>query len=421
MPRKRRCGRRRRPRSPTSEAASRDRSRPLQGRPDPDPGRSDFPARLGVGGAGLPGPRQPDGRPDHSRDRAPALDRAARGSNPRARPRTARRIGHPRRALDSKRPLPQAARHAVLRGKRGGRGGAPVTIRSMTGFGRAKGSLGEEWTAEVIARSVNHRFLDVTVKVRENEIDLEPVLRRVFSRHVARGKVEVALRLKRSTPAPTVIAIDEGLLEALLARFALLAEHYPVSGRLEARDLLTIPQIFSVETSGNGFTPDDLAALEAIAREAALALVAMRETEGALVSADLTERIEFLEKRLHRLSLRRGEIAGKALETLRERLRPLLSEPGLDPGRLEQEAALAVDRSDVAEELQRLEGHLEQFASLLSSSDEPVGKKLDFLAQEILRELNTLGSKGRDLQMIREVLEMKSETEKIREQVQNLE
>ena len=286
-----------------------------------------------------------------------------------------------------------------------------MTIRSMTGFGRAKGSLGEEWTAEVIARSVNHRFLDVTVKVREHEIDLEPVLRRVFSRHVARGKVEVALRLKRSTPAPTVIAIDEGLLEALLARFALLAEHYPVSGRLEARDLLTIPQIFSVETSGDGFTPDDLAALEGIAREAALALVAMH----------LTERIEFLEKRLHQLSLRRGEIAGKALETLRERLRPLLSEPGLDPGRLEQEAALAADRSDVAEELQRLEGHLQQFASLLSSSDEPVGKKLDFLAQEILRELNTLGSKGRDLQMIREVLEMKSETEKIREQVQNLE
>jgi uncharacterized protein (TIGR00255 family) len=98
-----------------------------------------------------------------------------------------------------------------------------------------------------------------------------------------------------------------------------------------------------------------------------------------------------------------------------------MSDAGLDPGRLEQEAALAADRSDVAEELQRLEGHLSQFASLLTSAREPVGKKLDFLAQEILRELNTLGSKGRDLQTIREVLEMKSEIEKIREQVQNLE
>lgn len=296
-----------------------------------------------------------------------------------------------------------------------------MTIRSMTGFGRAKGSVGDEWTAEVVAKSVNHRFLDVNVKVRENEAELEPVLRRVFTRRIARGKVEVSLRLKRAMPAPTVIAIDEGLLEALLARFAALAERYPVSGRLEARDLLTIPQIFSVETSGDGFSPEDVAAFEAIAAEACGALVAMRETEGALVAADLSERVEFLEKRLAQLASRRDEILGKALENLRERLRPLLAEPGLDPGRLEQEAALAADRSDVAEELQRLEGHLEQFARLLSTSNEPVGKKLDFLAQEILRELNTLGSKGRDLQMIREVLDMKSEIEKIREQVQNLE
>jgi uncharacterized protein (TIGR00255 family) len=291
----------------------------------------------------------------------------------------------------------------------------------MTGFGRAKGSLGDEWAAEVVAKSVNHRFLDVNVKVRDDEAELEPVLRRVFSRRVARGKVEVSLRLKRAMPAPTVIAIDEGLLEALLARLAALAERYPVSGRLEARDLLTIPQIFSVESSGDGFSPVDVAALETIAGEAAGALVAMREAEGALVAAELSERVEFLEKRLAQLALRRDEILGKALENLRERLRPLLAEPGLDPGRLEQEAALAADRSDIAEELQRLEGHLEQFARLLATSDEPVGKKLDFLAQEILRELNTLGSKGRDLQMIREVLDMKSEIEKIREQVQNLE
>ncbi|MEP6471518.1 MAG: YicC/YloC family endoribonuclease [Acidobacteriota bacterium] len=291
----------------------------------------------------------------------------------------------------------------------------------MTGFGRAKGSLGDDWAAEVVAKSVNHRFLDVNVKVRENEAELEPVLRRVFSRHVARGKVEVSLRLKRAMPAATVIAIDEGLLEALLARFAALSERYPVSGRLEARDLLTIPQIFSVESSGDGFTAEDVAALEGVAAEAARALVSMREAEGALIAVDLARRIEFLEKRLGELALRRDEILGKALENLRERLRPLMAEPGLDPGRLEQEAALYADRSDVAEELQRLKGHLEQFARLLARSDEPVGKKLDFLAQEILRELNTLGSKGRDLQMIREVLDMKSEIEKVREQVQNLE
>lgn len=296
-----------------------------------------------------------------------------------------------------------------------------MTIRSMTGFGRAKGTVGDDWTVEVVARSVNHRFLDLNIKVKEQEIELEPVLRRVFSRHIARGKVEVSLRLRRATPAPTVISIDEGLLEALLARFAALSERYPVSGRLEARDLLTIPQIFSVESSVDGFTEEDVAALGEIARQAARELVAMREAEGALVAADLAERIAFLEKRLAELTGRRGEIVRRNLDNLRERLRLLTSEAGLDPGRLEQEAALAVDRSDIAEELQRLEGHLSQFGSLLASSREPVGKKLDFLAQEILRELNTLGSKGRDLQLIREVLEMKSEIEKIREQVQNLE
>ena len=296
-----------------------------------------------------------------------------------------------------------------------------MTIRSMTGFGRAKGSLGDDWAAEVVARSVNHRFLDVTVKVRETDVELEPVLRRVFTRHLARGKVEVSLRLRRSAPAPTTIAIDEGLLEALLARFALLAERYPVSGKLEARDLLTIPQIFSVESSGNGFSERDVAALEAIGEEAARALVAMREGEGALVAADLAERIAFLEKRLAELAGRRGEILERNVASLRERLRVLADEPGIDPGRLEQEAALAADRADVAEELQRLAGHLGQFAGLLSTAREPVGKKLDFLSQEILRELNTLGSKGRDLQMIRDVLEMKSEIEKVREQVQNLE
>lgn len=293
----------------------------------------------------------------------------------------------------------------------------------MTGFGRARGNVGEEWTAEVVARSLNHRFLDVNVKLKETEIDLEPVLRRVFTRHVARGKVEVSLRLRRATPAPTVIAIDEGLLEALLARFSELSERYPVAGRLEARDLLMIPQIFSVETTGDGFSDRDARALESVAEEAARGLVAMREAEGALVVEDLLERIAFLEKRLGQLAERRGEIVSRVFETLRARLRALSAEAGLDPGRLEQEAALAADRSDVAEELQRLEGHLGQFAALLGGAgkDEPVGKKLDFLAQEILRELNTLGSKARDLQLIREVLDMKSETEKIREQVQNLE
>jgi len=296
-----------------------------------------------------------------------------------------------------------------------------MSIRSMTGFGRARGPLGADSAVDVTARSVNHRFLDLTVKARETETELEPVLRRVFSRHLSRGKVEVALRVRRGAGADREVTIDEGLLEAVLARFARLSEKYPVAGRLEARDLLTIPQIFSVENGSEGFSAEEVAAVAAVAEEAATALVAMREAEGKAVAADLADRIGFLRGRSRQLAARREEITRRIHETLRERLQTVFSQVAFDPGRLEQEAALAADRSDIAEELQRLEGHLEQFGHLLESSDGPVGKRLDFLSQEILRELNTLGSKARDLQLTREVLEMKSETEKIREQVQNVE
>ncbi len=294
-------------------------------------------------------------------------------------------------------------------------------IRSMTGFGRAQGPLGVDASADIAVRSVNHRFLDLTVKVRETDNELEPVLRRVFSRHLARGKVEVTLRVRRATSAERTVSIDEGLLEAVLARFTELSAKYPVAGRLEARDLLTIPQIFSVETGGEGFSADEISAVAGVAEEAAAALVAMREAEGKLVEADLAERIGFLRGKVRLLAARREEITRKIHATLRERLQTLFPQVTFDSGRLEQEAAMAADRSDIAEELQRLEGHLEQFGHLLDSSDGPVGKRLDFLSQEILRELNTLGAKARDLELTREVLEMKSETEKVREQVQNVE
>jgi uncharacterized protein (TIGR00255 family) len=291
----------------------------------------------------------------------------------------------------------------------------------MTGFGRARGSLGPDTSAELAVRSVNHRFLDLTVKVRETEASLESVLRRVFTRHLARGKVEVSLRVRHSGTVEQDITVNEGLLEAVLARFAALSKKYPVAGRLEARDILTVPQIFSVENGAGEFSPEQIASLERIAEEAAAALVAMREAEGAAVAGDLSARIGFLQGKVAHVAARREEITRKVFDTLRERIQALLPQTPLDSGRIEQEAAVLADRSDISEELQRLEGHLQQFGELIVSSPGPVGKRLDFLSQEVLRELNTLGSKARDLQLTREVLEMKSEIEKVREQVQNVE
>jgi uncharacterized protein (TIGR00255 family) len=294
-------------------------------------------------------------------------------------------------------------------------------IRSMTGFGRARRNLAPETSAELVVRSVNHRFLDLTIKLRETEGALEPVLRKVFSRSLSRGKVEVALKVRKTGEVVHEITVNEGLLEAVLRRFTELSAKYPVSGSLEARDVLAIPQIFSVENGGGEFSPEEIGEVERLAEEAVAALIAVRESEGAAVAADLAPRIGFLQKKVGEISARREEITRNVFETLRARVQALFPQVPLDSGRIEQEAALAADRSDISEELQRLEAHLTQFASLVASSTEPVGKRLDFLSQEILREMNTLGSKARDLQLTREVLEMKSEIEKIREQVQNVE
>ena len=296
-----------------------------------------------------------------------------------------------------------------------------MSLRSMTGIGRARGAVGADRVAELSVRSVNHRSLDLNVKVRESEASLEPVLRRVFSRRVARGKVDVALQVRRLSAAGREVAVDEPLLEAFLARLSALSARYPVVAKLEPRDLLAIPQLFAFENGNEELGESEIADLERVAGEAADALVAMREAEGARVAGDLSSRIGFLRERLASLVSRRTDIAARVRETVRERLRAIAAEFPMDPGRLEQEAALAADRSDIAEELHRLEGHLEQFAELIASADEPVGKKLEFLCQEILRELNTLGSKARDLPLVREVVDMKSELEKMREQVANVE
>ncbi|HYT31567.1 MAG TPA: YicC/YloC family endoribonuclease [Thermoanaerobaculia bacterium] len=295
-----------------------------------------------------------------------------------------------------------------------------MSLRSMTGFGRASGPVGEG-LGEVWARSVNHRSLDLTIRVKDTESALEPILRRVFSRKLSRGKVDVNLRLKRAGAADFEIAINEALLESVLSRLENLASRFPVAAKLEARDLLSIPQVFAIEAGSAEFTPEEIASVEGLAERAASELVAMRELEGAGLAQDILSRIGGLRTRASGLSARREEITRALLAALRERIQTLLSNAPLDPVRLEQEAALAADRSDVAEELQRLEAHLTQFAELVRDSSQPVGKKLDFLSQEILRELNTLGSKARDLALVREVLEMKSETEKVREQIGNIE
>jgi uncharacterized protein (TIGR00255 family) len=295
-----------------------------------------------------------------------------------------------------------------------------MSIRSMTGFGRAHGVVGE-WSVDVAIRTVNHRFLDLNVRLREEHADLEPAIRRAVSRRIARGKADVTVRLKRLQEPAHSITINESLLEGLLSRFAALSAKFPIGGRLEVRDLLTVPQVVHVEGTAETLETDEVEKIAAIAGHAAAEVTRMRETEGGLLVSDLLERLAFLRERLGRIADARRDIVERLHASLKDRLAVLFGETPLDSGRLEQEAVLLADRSDVTEEVTRLDAHLDQFRDLLARAAEPVGKKLDFLTQEIQREINTIGSKCRDLSVTRDVIDFKSETEKVREQVQNLE
>ncbi len=273
--------------------------------------------------------------------------------------------------------------------------GGAVTIRSMTGFGRARGAVGDEWAAEVVAASVNHRFLDLDVKVRENEASSSRSFAASSPGTSRAGKVEVSLRLKRAMPAPTVIAIDEGLLESAArpVRGALGAVpgERPAGGARPAHDP---PDLLGRDLRRRLLSGGRRRPGESSPDEAARALVAMREAEGASIAADLSERVRFLEKRLEGLALRRDEILGKALENLRERLRAPDAGAGArprPPGAGGGARRRPVRRGGGAPEAGGAPGPVRE---LLATSDEPVGKKLDFLAQEILRELNTLGLQG---------------------------
>lgn len=290
----------------------------------------------------------------------------------------------------------------------------------MTGFGRAHGTVGP-WQVDVSVRSVNHRFLDLNVHLREDFTSLEPAVRRAVSKDLRRGKVDVTLRLRRSTEAPREVQINESLLTALLTRLTDLGQRFPVSGRLEARDLLTVPDLVRVDGGPEAFGAEETEEIVAVVTRATGELVRMREAEGSLLAADLRERVDLLNVKLAAISSQREQIIHHLHRTLRQRLAVLFPETGLDPGRLEQEAAILAERSDIAEEITRLDAHLAQFLTHLGITGEPAGKKLDFLTQEIGREVNTLGAKSRDLSLARNVIEMKTEIEKIREQVQNLE
>jgi uncharacterized protein (TIGR00255 family) len=292
-------------------------------------------------------------------------------------------------------------------------------MRSMTGFGQATGSNGRH-AVTVTLRGVNHKFLEVRLKLGDDYRDAEAPLRELLEGELVRGRIEAGVEVAALTPRQAVVQVERGVVQAAHAALVELVEAGLIAEGLTAGDLLRVPEALNVRLAPDSWDATDQELLLAVAGRALGELVAARSTEGEKTRQALADRLASLAEVATRLGGLRERARDELAEGLRQRLAELLGDRRLDEGRLAQEVAMLVDRSDVAEELERLAAHLDHFAALLDQAG-AVGRRLDFLAQEIFRELNTLGAKSRDAGMIRAVLDAKGLCEQLREQVQNVE
>jgi uncharacterized protein (TIGR00255 family) len=293
----------------------------------------------------------------------------------------------------------------------------------MTGFASlARESGGDR--INVTVKAVNHRFLDVQVKTPQSLAALEGRARALVQQRLTRGRVEVAITAELAPTQVREVVVDDALLERLVQAFAGARARGLVSGDLTIADVLRLPQVVDVRVRGAdapGTVSEALAALadEAVAR-ALDSLLEMRETEGAFLQADLEARIVTLAALVDEVERLAREGQQQLDGRLRERLAGLPPDVAGDANAMAQEVVRFVARSDIDEELVRFRSHVEHWRAL-ALAPEPCGRKLDFLVQEMNREINTMGSKAEGARATEIVIEAKAELERVREQVQNVE
>jgi uncharacterized protein (TIGR00255 family) len=290
-------------------------------------------------------------------------------------------------------------------------------IRSMTGFGAAAGSVGTA-RVSVELRTVNHRFFNPSLKLPSELSRWEGEVREALRRAIARGHVTLIARIEREAAGDTVV--DEGRFAEALETLRRLQRVHGLDEAVSLATVLRMPEVVRSERATEmGGAPEELVA---VVRQAIEALTAMRESEGARLGTVLFERIALVEQALERIAARAPERIVAERDRLRAAVSELMGSATIDEQRVAQEVAMLADRLDVAEEVDRFRSHISAFRETLQRADaEPVGKRLAFLLQEMVREANTTGSKARDALMTHDVVAVKEELERIAEQVENLE
>lgn len=291
-------------------------------------------------------------------------------------------------------------------------------VKSMTGYGRCEETVGgRRITVEL--KSVNHKYFEFSPRVTRGYGFLEDKLKTYVQSRVARGKIDLFLSIETLEDADVIVSVNHSLAAGYIAALREITERYKLPDTVTVNSLSRYSDIFSVHKA-----PEDedaiWAAVKTVLEKAVDAFIAMRETEGRRLYDDVMSRAAVILELVGKIEARSPETVKEYRERLEAKLREVLSDTTIDEQRILTEAAIFADKVAVAEETVRLRSHFEQLKALLNA-EEPSGRKMDFLVQEMNRETNTIGSKASDSQIAYMVVDIKAEIEKIREQIQNIE
>ncbi|WHH59906.1 YicC/YloC family endoribonuclease [Petroclostridium sp. X23] len=291
-------------------------------------------------------------------------------------------------------------------------------IKSMTGFGRSEAVVGSK---EVLIemKSVNHRYADFSIRVPRNYSFLEDKVREYLQKYISRGKVDVFLTIESQEDDDKQVVLNEALASGYIHALRQMKDAFGLQDDISACNVARFNDILKLERKEED--QDALwATVQAALEPAVQDFIAMREREGLRLSEDLIERGKYIASQLDEIEVRSPQVVEEYRNKIKQRIEEYLNNVAIDENRLLTEVAIFSDRTSITEEIVRLRSHLVELGEILKSG-QAVGRKLDFLVQEMNREINTIGSKANDLYISKRVVEIKAEIEKCREQIQNIE
>lgn len=291
-------------------------------------------------------------------------------------------------------------------------------VRSMTGFGRAQASV-EGYNITVEIRSVNHRYFELYTKIPRTYSFLEEKVKALLQTEISRGKVECSVQIEATADESVIVTVNEPLAKGYVDAVKQISDSFGIANDLTAMSVVRFSDVLSISKAP---VDEDLlwSKVSPVVSDALKGFVDMRLAEGVKLSQDVLSRADIILNNVAYIEERSPETVKAYSEKLLERMKTVLGDTQIDEARILTEAAIYADKVAVAEETVRLRSHIEQLHTMLEST-EAVGRKLDFLVQEINREANTIGSKAQDVDIARRVIDIKAEVEKIREQIQNIE